>query len=178
MSRFLFAAVALVSWSAFAEDFTQLKTQPEKTPCEFKNGEILFSKSKLHYKIYEATTTSVKSISCEKIEIQGLQFYSAQFTSLIDIPSGGKKILTYEAALLDKKSKSLKTVRSEVVDQNDLSADAPDSGFTKSFAVFWGQSQKDKRIMLKITETEKNEKPFTFFLKLNAKKTWFENIFK
>jgi hypothetical protein len=173
----VFVILLFISGGAYAGEFSQSKVQPVKTPCVVKNNTISFSEIKKEYKIYESKAQSVKAIECHKIEIQGLTFFSSQFSNVIEASSGPKKILTYEVALYDQKSKSLHTVRSEVLDQYDLAVDAPAADLSNTMKALWGQSQKDKRVMLKLTQLEKNSKPFSFLLKLNSKKTWFENVF-
>src|SRR4051812_28715145 len=112
---FIFLILGL---NVYAEDFVAVKSAPEKIACTYKNGQITFS-DKTNYKVYEEKLDDVNDLICQKILIQGMQFYSMQFSGVIETSQSTKKILIYEVALLEQKSKALKTARSEVIDQND-----------------------------------------------------------
>lgn len=167
----------LITSVSVAGEFNLSKVKLEKIKCSYNNGRITFADIKTNYQPYEKKMENVKSLACEKIQTQGLQFYTLQFNSVINVATGAKKIFVFEVALLDKKTNALQTVRSEIIDQIDLSGDVADTEFTRSFRFHWGQSQKDKKIMLQLELSEKNEKSFSYALKLNSKKTWFENVF-
>lgn len=168
-------AILFIASAAFANNFVQSKNAPQKIKCSSKKDIISFEGNKSTYKLYEQSLEDVSLISCEKINIEGLPFYTVTYKSILSTKAGKKKILVYEVALA--KEKLIKTVRSEVVDELEISALLPDSDFTRSLNSKWGQNSKDKSVMLMITMNDKKEKPFSYLLKLNSKKHWFENVF-
>lgn len=166
----------LFTLTAQANEFQAIKYRPEKIECANKKEIITFSGLKQPYVIYDKNSSSIKLISCEKIQIKGLIFYTALFSSEITEGVSVQKILTFEVALLNKKLNSLQTVRSEIIDQIELSGDLTNTNFDSSIKSEWGQSKKDGRVLLKIEMSTENEKPFSYLLKLNSKLTWFENL--
>lgn len=166
----------LFALTAQANEFQAIKYRAGKIDCTNKNETITFSGLKQPYVIYDKNSSSVKLISCEKIQIKSLTFYIVHFSSEIHEGPSVQKILTYEVALLNKKLNSVQTVRSEIVDQIELSGDLTNTNFDSSIKSEWGQSKKDNRVLLKIEINTQNEKPFTYLLKLNSKLSWFENL--
>lgn len=173
----VFIIAAFLTLSAQAEEFEALKKQPQKTACYENKGSISFDGVKKTYALYDKNSRSVKVINCEKIQIKDTSFYIALFSSEIMEGTEPQKVLTYEVALLDKKSNSLKTVRSETVDQIDTSIDEVSSKFENILKIEWGLSKKTSDILIKIDSHEKNEKSDPFTLKFNWKNQWFENVF-
>lgn len=175
MIRFSIILIFL-SLSLRAEEFQPLKTVPKTIKCSVKNQSVFFEGTSQHYPLYDKNTTAIKLIKCEKITIQEQNFFSLLFSSEITESSALEKILTFEVALLDKKTQQLKTARSEIVDQIELSGDLSNVDFESSVKASWGLSKKDHSILLKLEMSPKNEKPFSYLLKLNQKSSWFENI--
>ena len=177
MTRFTSVLIFILSLQVHADDFRALELKPEKIECSIKNQVIQFKGAKVGYPIYDNNSRTVKLQSCEKIKIKNFEFYTAQFTNEIHEGTTSQKVLTYEVALLTK-SGTLQTVRSEIVDQIELSGDLLNTNFDSSIHVTWGQSKKDERILLKVEIRTKNEKPLNYLLKLNSKLSWFENLFE
>lgn len=170
----IFSAL-LLAVTAQAGDFQPFKSPPAKIDCSNKNLTISFAATPQSYVIYDKNSSSIKLLRCEKIQIQDLQFFTVLFSHEIHEGSKVLKVLTYEVVLADKKLNSLRTTRSETVDQIELSGDSAGNEFDSSIKTEWGTSNKDKRVMLKIEINTKNEKPFSYVLKLNPKLSWFEN---
>lgn len=162
---------------AQAEEFKPLELKPQKIECSNKNQVIQFAGAKSEYSIYDKNSSGIKIQSCEKIKIKNLEFYTVLFNNEIHEGPMIQKVLTYEVALLSK-SGAIQTVRSEVVDQLELSGDLPNTDFDSTIHVAWGQSKKDGRVLLKVEVRSKNEKPLNYLLKLNSKMSWFENLFE
>lgn len=161
---------------ALANDFRPLDFKPRKIECSNKNQVIQFADAKSAYSIYDKNSSAVKLLSCEKIKIKNLEFYTALFTNEIHEGTSRQKVLTFEVALLTKTG-ALQTVRSEIVDQLELSGDLPNLNFDSSIFATWGQSKKDDRVLLKVEVRTKNEKPLAYMLRLNPKTLWLENQF-
>lgn len=170
--------IILLSVTAIADDFQPIKSRPEKITCTFNKDSISFSGLKQTYAIYDKNSASIRLINCEKIQIKDQIFYTALFTSEVFEGSDLQKVLTYEVALLNKKTAMPETVRSETVDQIDMSGDTSDTNFHSTLKTEWGQSKKDNVAMLKIEMIPDKEKPFAYFLKYNGKSAWFENQFE
>lgn len=175
---------------AKAQDFQPIKSHPEKIDCtykkEAKKETIHFANSVQPYEIYDKNSSSIELINCEKIQIKDLVFYTILFSSKIYTGSIPHKTLAFEVALLNKQlSKqpnkilnSLQTVRSEVIDQIELSGDLVNTNFDSTIKTEWGLSKKDSEVLLKIEITTINTKPFSYLLKFNPKSLWLENLFK
>ena len=176
MIKSVLVLLILISQQAFADDFRASESKPQKIECSNKNEMVQFSGGRAAYTIYDKNSTAVKLLSCEKIKIKNSEFYTAIFTSEIIEGAISKKVLTYEVALVTKTG-ALQTVRSELVDQLELSGDLPNTNFDSSIKVAWGQSRKDERILLKVEIKSKNETSLIYILKLNSKNLWFENQF-
>lgn len=170
--------ILLLTLPAYAEEFQPLKKQPKTTACSETKGNINFAEVKKTYSTYDRNSKAMKILSCEKIQINDSIFYIALFSSEIMEGTEPQKVLTYEVTLLDKKSKSLNTVRSETVDQIDMTVDQVEDKFAVILKTEWGISKKDKSILLKIDAHEKNEKPDPYTLKFNVKSQWFEDVFE
>lgn len=168
----------LLTLSAHGEEFQSLKKQPHKIACSQSKGIISFADIKKPYAMYDKNSRSIKIVNCEKIQIKDFSFYTAVFSSELMEGTEPQKVLTYEIALLDKKSNSLITVRSETIDQLDTSGDAVEAKFEIIFKNEWGTGKKDGSILLKIDAHEKNEKSEPYTLKFNAKAQWFEDHFE
>lgn len=167
----------LFALTAQAGEFEVSKTHPEKIECSNKKEIIQFADIKQSYSIYDSNAGSVKLISCEKMQIKGFVFYTILFSSEIPDGSNVQKILTYEVALLNQKLNTLKTLRSEIVDQIELTGDLTSTKFENSIKTEWGQSTKDKSVLLKVNITTEKKTTLSYLLKLNSKLFWFENVF-
>lgn len=170
------ALIFILSLQVLADDFKPLALKPQKIQCSNKNQVIQFAGTKSAYSIYDKNSSTLKLLTCEKIKIKNLEFYTALFTNEIFEGTTSQKVLTFEVALLTK-SGAIQTVRSELVDQLELGGDLPNTNFDSSIHVAWGQSKKDDRVLLKVEIRNKNEKPLSYVLKLNPKMQWFENQF-
>ncbi len=166
----------MLSLQAHANDFKTLHLKPQKIECSNKNQVIQFAGATSAYTIYDKNSSAVKLLACEKIKIKNLEFYTALFTNEVHEGTTRQKVLTFEVALLSKTG-VIQTIRSELVDQLELSGDLPSLNFDSSIHVEWGQSKKDDRVLLKVEIRTKNEKPLTYLLKLNPKNQWLENQF-
>ena len=161
-----------------ADDFQATQNPPAKIDCTNKNLAIQFAGIKKSYILYDKNSSSVKLLSCEKIKVRDLEFYTVLFSSEIHDGANIQKVLTFEVALLNKKSGNLLPVRSEIVDQVEITGDLTNTNFESSLKAEWGQNKKDDRVLMKIEIKTKNEKPLSYILKLNPKMTWFENLFE
>lgn len=166
----------LFALTAGAYEFQPAKVRSEKINCKNKNKMIYFANLKQPYLIYDKNSSSIKLINCEKIQIEDLNFYTVLFSSEIHEGENTQKILTFEVALMNKKLNSVQTVRSEIVDQIELSGDLPNTDFDSAIKTEWGRSKNDNTVMLKFEINTKNEKPFSYLLKLNSKLSWFEDL--
>ena len=176
MIRPILALLFMLSLQVHAGDFKTLDLKPQKIECSIKNQVIQFADAKAAYSIYDKNSSAVKLLACEKIKIKNLEFYTALFSNEIHEGTTRQKVLTFEVALLTKTG-TIQTVRSELVDQLELSGDLPNLNFDSSIQVTWGQSKKDDRVLLKVEIRTKNEKPLAYVLKLNPKTQWLENQF-
>lgn len=177
MIRYLILII-LLNHSVQANEFQAIKYLPEKINCSANKGIVSFPDQKIPYVIYEKNSKSLKLINCQKIQIQGLFFYTLLFSNEILEGPITQKVLTYEITIFNKKSNTIKTTRSEVVDEIELSGDLVNTNFDNSIKTVWGQSKLDNKIMIKIEINPKNEKSFSFLIKLNAQESWFENYFE
>ncbi|AGH95413.1 hypothetical protein [Pseudobdellovibrio exovorus] len=166
-----------VGLSAGAQNFQLQKSiKRQAIDCSAEKNVITFAKTNQKYVLYDQNLTPVKVMKCEKIEVsKDLVFYSVLFGSHIQETSGTQRILIYELAQ-PASGKSMKTVRSEVVDQVELAGDPASDKFEFAIETQWGQDAKDKSVLLQVRIYSKKEKPEPFYLKYNAKNVWFENV--
>jgi hypothetical protein len=175
--KYTFLVLLLRTFSAYAGDFQALKEMPQKIICSSEKQSVSLETLKNKYTIYDKNSRDIKLIKCEKIRINDLNFYTLLISSEVMDGIEPQKVLTFEIALFDKKTNSLKTVRSEIVDQIETSGDSVLTDFESILKTQWGTGPKDKNIKLKIEISEKNEKSKPYMLKFNTKSQWFENIF-
>ena len=174
---FLLTFMAQAQAQSVAQDFDFEKNQPAKIDCKLNKNSVQFKDLKPLYRLYDKNISEVKIEKCEKITVQKQVFYTVLYSTYVKELGSSQKVLIYEVALASHKSKIPQTVRSEIVDQVDLSGDPVDLGFQSSIESSWGKNKKDNSIMLKLNIMTKNEKPFPYYLKFNTKSIWFENIF-
>ena len=167
--------LVLLSTTAKAQEFVKSTAKPETVSCSLHKNAVVLAKSKLSYELYEKNLKSIKILKCEQIKIGEQTFYTVLHSGEIQEAMGTQKILVYDVTLLDKKT--LKTVRSEVVDQMELSGDPASTDFSYAAKTQWGQAKADKSVMLQIEISAKNDKADPYLLKLNNKSMWFENVF-
>jgi hypothetical protein len=158
-------------------EFKAIAGIEKSVTCGFAKNLVKFDGLAPQYALYDANTKVTKLNRCTTAQLSDLTFYTVEFES--EIMQGRElfKVLSLEVALFDPKLNSIKPVRSEIIDQISQSGDAVNTKFTTKGTLAWGKSSKDGQIMLKLDMTEANEKPFSYLLKLNKKKNWFENIF-
>lgn len=169
--------VLLLSLQVVADEFKGLDSKPVKIECSNKNQVVQFAGTKSLYTLYDKNSSAIKLLNCEKIQIKDLVFYTVLFSQEIREGATNQKVLSYEVALVAKTGTIL-TVRSELVDQIELTGDLINTNFDSAIHVAWGQSKKDNRVLLKVEIKTKNEKPLAYVLKLNPKMLWFENLFE
>ncbi len=177
MIIYTFLFLLLSTFSAHAEDFQTLKEIPQKIKCSSEKQSVSLDTLKNKYTIYDKNSRDIKLVKCEKIRINDLSFYTLLFSSEVMDGTEPQKVLTFEIAFFDKKTNSLKTVRSEIIDQVEISGDSVLTQFESILKTQWGKGHKDKNILIKIEISEKNEKSKPYLLKFNSKSQWFENIF-
>ncbi|MEQ1722294.1 MAG: hypothetical protein ABL930_03905 [Pseudobdellovibrio sp.] len=177
MIKYIFLVLLLGAASGHAEEFQALKEEPKKINCSNNKESVTFDALKSKYTIYDKNSRDIKLIKCEKIQIKDLSFYTLLISSEVMDGTEPQKVLTYEVVVLDKKTNSLKTARSEIVDQIDISGDSVPTQFESTLKIKWGIGAKNKNVQLRIELSEKNEKPKPYLLKFNTKSQWFENIF-
>lgn len=167
----------LLALTVHAEDFQPAAALPQKIQCSVNKQSVKFADLKESYILYEKNLSAPKILSCDRLELNGLHFYTVLFSSEVHEGPHVKKILTFEVALKNKTTNKFHTVRSEIVDQVELWGDLTTTEFDSTLRALWGYSKKDGRILLNFEINTKNEKPFSYLLKLNAKNSWFENVF-
>jgi hypothetical protein len=175
--KYTFLVLLIGAISVHAEDFKVTKEQPKKIICSNEKESVSLDNIKNKYILYDKNSRNIKLVKCEKIRIKDLSFYTLLFNSEVMEGTEAQKVLTFEVAVFDKKTNSLKTVRSEIVDQVEISGDSVWLQFDKSLKAEWGMGLKDKNIKLKIEISEKKQKSKPYLLKYNSKSEWFENIF-
>jgi hypothetical protein len=158
-----------LSLIANAEDFKMYQPIQKKIECTNIKDKITFSNVKQIYSVYDKNLSSIQLISCDQIKIKNNDFFTIFFMSEINTGATTQKILTYEVVALNGD-------KSEIIEQIDLSGDTVTTTFDSTVKATWGLSKAGTDILLKFAITTKNEKPFSYMLKLN-KKLWFENIF-
>lgn len=168
----------LVSATSVANEFSEKSAQRTKVSCQISGDQVIFEKNK-SYKIYDKNIQQVRLLGCEKININKLEFYTVLMSGNGLNRYGDIKSLVYDIALLEKGSGKIKTVRSEVIDQVDVSADLPDLNFSTELETKWGLGDKDQSVMIemKVSNESVDSESFTYLIKLNSKMTWFENVF-
>lgn len=174
---FKIASLIIIASLAQAEDFQAEKIIPTNLKCQNQNGLALIEGQKIPYKTYGDKIQ--KLLECQLVKINNEQFYTLKFESTEEMDNSSDKILIFEIAGADVKNKSLRALRSEIVDRLKSSVDLPANvQFRNSISAQWGKSQKDGQTMLKITIAPKETEPSsTYLIKLNPAKSWFENVF-
>lgn len=160
-----------------ALDFVPQSKLAQKVECKLNKNHVEFAGLKSAYRLYDKHISDIKIVNCEKIAINTQIFFTVTYSTTINELSSSQKVLIYEVVLANHKSKLPQTVRSEIVDQLDLSGDPAHNTFQNSLQAQWGLHKTDKSILLKLNIVNKNEKPFPYYLKYNTKSLWFENIF-
>lgn len=177
MKVYAAALVVLLSFAANADDFKPVANVEKPISCGFAKDLVKFDGVSAQYSLYDINSKTIKVNKCTQAQVGDLTFYTVEFES--DVMQGTEtlKVLTLEVALFDAKLNSIKPVRSEIIDQYSDTGDIVIRKFTTKGAITWGKSGKDGQVMLKFELTPPKEKPFSYLLKLNKKKSWFENIF-
>ena len=73
------ALIFLLSLQVHADDFKTLELKPQKIECSNKNQLIQFAGAKSAYTIYDKNSSAVKLLTCEKIKVNNLEFYTAHY---------------------------------------------------------------------------------------------------
>jgi hypothetical protein len=160
--------VSVSTWAAATQTIT-----PQNISCKVSKNTVAFAGVKTAYTLYDKNLTDVKTIKCEKVQMNGMNFYTVHYTAELHEAMQTNKILMYEVALLNKKG--LSTVRSEVVDEFTVAGEA--HGFDLSIKPEWLLSSADKSVQIKISISSKKDKPESYNIKFNPKSLWFEDVF-
>ena len=179
LKKVLLAIVFLGAQLSYADEFKSAQVVTETAKCKLEKDALIIEGVTAPYKLYDKNSKRRQVLECKRIQIEKQLFYTFQFTSLEEQGVGASKLWIFEIASQDPATKSLRTVRSEIVDRIRLNSDLPGSGFENSFKSEWGVSTKDSNVMLKIdiSSKDKTESPYSYLIKLNSKKNWFENVF-
>lgn len=148
--------------------------QPKAVKCSLSQKSVTLPDGR--YKLYETNLRDIKLIKCEQVQIGKIKFYTVQVSGEIHNAPADQKVKLYEVVMLDSKKK-LSTVRTETIDQIELSGDPASLDFRTSLAAEWGQHKKDKRPMIKMEFHDKTGKSDPLYVKLNAKSDWMEDVF-
>lgn len=165
--------------SPSTSEFKVSKITIKKINCKIEQKQTVFEGLTKPYKPYNLNTKKTQLIACQHVQLGQDEFYTSQFVNFDEENLKPSKVLIFEVAALNQKTKSLNTVRSEVIDRVILDGDLPDYNFENIFKVEWGRSKNDQQPMMRfeISGRDKTEKPFAYLLKLNKKNDWFENVF-
>ena len=175
---FLFCFLSIAHLS-IASEFKLTPQNIKKIKCHVKKKQTVFEGLSVPYEPYNRNTNKTRLLDCQHVKLDTDEFYTSKFISFDEQSVKPSKVLTFEIAILDKKNKKLKTVRTEIIDRVLLDGDLPDEKFENILSVEWGRSTKDQQPMLKlhISGEDKTEKPFSYLIKLNKKNDWFEDVF-
>jgi hypothetical protein len=152
----LFLFLFLVSVFVHADEFQALPALSQKINCQ------------------DVKRKGIQWKNCQTVKVNGEEYYTLEFQGTSNEGTKKKtKILKFEIA-----DKNLKTLRSETIDQIEQGIDLPEENFKNTLKAEWGKSKKDARTMLKMELSNKeNSEKSSYLIKLNEKKTWFENVF-
>ena len=171
------ALIILLSFTVHANEFSPVANTEKALSCGFAKGILKFDGLVPQYSLYDLNSKTIKINKCTVAIVGDLTFYTVEFESEVIQGTEPLKVLTLEIALADPKLNTIRPVRSEIIDQYSEHGDIVHRKFTTKGAISWGKSSKDGQAMLKFEITAPKEKPFSYLLKLNKKKSWFENIF-
>ena len=175
--RSLAAAIMFFGMHVSANEFVASTQTPETVPCATSKSQLKFKENHPSYKFYDKNLSAVNVLRCEKIKLNGQKFYSVYFSAEVSSASGKLKALIYEVAVQEKLSGALKTVRSEIIDQYELSADSVNDKFEYALKADWGTEKKNSATVLRINIFKAGEASTPYHLRLNKKQNWFENAF-
>ena len=166
-----------LSLAVHADEYKAVANAEKVVSCGFSKDLVKFDGLVPQYSIYDANSKNAKVNKCTTAQIGDLTFYTVEFESEIMQGTESLKVLTLDIALFDAKLNTIKPVRSEIIDQYSNDGDVVSRQFTTKGSITWGKSSKDSQAMLKFDISAPKEKPFSYLLKLNKKKSWFENVF-
>lgn len=172
----LLAILISVSFAS-ADEFKGAPNAEKQVSCGVTKDLVKFDGLTLQHSLYDASSKNIKVNKCTVAQVNDLTFYTVEFESEVTQGTEVLKVLSLEVALYDSKLNTIKPVRSEIIDQFSEAGDLVNRKFTTKGAISWGSSTKDGQAMLKVDISAPKEKPFSYLLKLNKKKSWFENIF-
>lgn len=168
-----FTVISAQTPAPIAADFVKT-TQPKTVKCSLSQKTVTLPDGR--YTLYETNLRGIKLIKCEQVQIGKTKFYTVQVSGEIHNAPTDQKVMLYEVAMLNGKKK-LGTVRTETIDQIELSGDPASLDFRTTLVTEWGQHKTDKKPMIKMEFQDKTGKSDPLYVKLNAKSDWMEDVF-